>query len=409
MLEITFFNLDVFFFSNAINLDIFSLILIFLAYAIGFLTLLMSDTRISNLTTSKYLYLNLFVIIVYGFSLTTNLVNMFIFYELLLLPSIAYILNVGYTQRSAQACVYFVIWTQLGSLLVLLAISYIYSLTNFFYFYDISKFVFTKKESTLIFLLLFFGFGFKIPIWPTHYWLTKTHVEASSGFSIFLSGFLVKSALFGFYKISALLNIDISTTFYFIIAIIGCIDSSLKMWGQTDLKKLVAYCTVQEMNLILLCFCLGNSYIILCGILFCITHAFLSALMFFVVDCIYKRYHSRSITVVTGIMHNTPKLGILIFIMIIFFSGIPGTLKFLVEYNLYSYLFEISHLLTIVLIFFVNFVGLIGFCKCWFNALFGFSNKSDNCIIDLTKKEIYISIYCLGSLFFFTFFSFFIL
>lgn len=61
----------------------------------------------------------------------------------------------------------------------------------------------------------------------------------------------------------------------------GVIDSSLKMWGQTDLKKLVAYGTIQEMNIIYLAFCWGDAYSILGGILFTATHAFLSALMFF--------------------------------------------------------------------------------------------------------------------------------
>lgn len=69
---------------------------------------------------------------------------------------------------------------------------------------------------------------------------------------MFLSGFLVKTAVYGFYKITILLGNNVNTTFFLTICIIGIIDSSLKMWGQTDLKKLVAYCTIQEMNLIYL-------------------------------------------------------------------------------------------------------------------------------------------------------------
>jgi hydrogenase-4 component F len=79
-------------------------------------------------------------------------------------------------------------------------------------------------------------------------------VEAPSGFSICLSGFLVKSALYGFYKITNLFPSTLNTTLFITIAFIGVVDSSLKMWGQTDLKKLVAYGTIQEMNLIYLVF-----------------------------------------------------------------------------------------------------------------------------------------------------------
>jgi formate hydrogenlyase subunit 3/multisubunit Na+/H+ antiporter MnhD subunit len=85
--------------------------------------------------------------------------------------------------------------------------------------------------------------------------LTKTHVEAPSGFSIYLSGFLVKSALYGFYKLTNILCGDFDTSIFITITMIGVIDASLKMWGQTDLKKLVAYGTIQEMNLIFLVFC----------------------------------------------------------------------------------------------------------------------------------------------------------
>ena len=107
-------------------------------------------------------------------------------------------------------------------------------------------------------MLLFLGFGFKIPVWPFHYWLTKTHVEAASGFSIYLSGFLVKSALYGFYKLTNSLGVNVDTTAYILIAMLGIVDASLKMWGQKILKKLVAYGTIQEMNLIYLTFCWGD-------------------------------------------------------------------------------------------------------------------------------------------------------
>ena len=139
------------------------------------------------------------------------------------------------------------------------------------------------------------------------------------------------------------------------------------------------------------------------GVFFVITHSFLSALMFFLVDSIYKRYHSRSIVSVTGISHTAPNLGISIFFMMLFFSGIPGTVKFLVEFALYVKLFSISPFLLFILIFFINFVGIIGFSKCWFNALFGAPSQNNLTCLDLTKKEIFIISYCFINLIFFNF------
>jgi len=72
---------------------------------------------------------------------------------------------------------------------------------------------------------------------------------------MYLSGFLVKSAVYGFYKLTNLFSSEINSVLFSTIAMMGVVDASLKMWGQTDLKKLVAYGTIQEMNLIYLTFC----------------------------------------------------------------------------------------------------------------------------------------------------------
>ena len=135
------------------------------------------------------------------------------------------------------------------------------------------------------------------------------------------------------------------------------------MWGQTDLKKLVAYCTIQEMNFIFLLLVFGDSFLKEISFLFCITHAILSSLMFYIVDCIYRRFHSRSIFQINGIFIYTPNLAIFIFIMCIFFAGLPGTLKFSVEFCIFSNIINISSLINIILIFSTNFLRVVGFSK----------------------------------------------
>lgn len=390
---------------NFLSFDFFGLILLFLAYIVGLISFLTLDSRFywKNL---KYLFsINFFTLVVYLYVSTNNLLLFFFFYELLLLPSVFVVYAVSSSRRAIQACLYFIIWTQIGSFLVLCCVSYILSTTGLFYFNELSKYVFTKTEVFLLYTFIFLGFGFKVPIWPFHYWLTKTHVEAPSGFSIYLSGFLVKSALYGFYKITSIFGVEIDTTIFLVICFLGVIDASLKMWGQTDLKKLVAYGTIQEMNLIYLTLMFGDSFAIIAGILFTATHAFLSALMFFIVDCIYRRYHTRSVVEVTGILHNTPNLGVAILIMCIFFAGIPGTIKFISEFYIFSGLASVSIFSCALLMFLANVFGLIGFCKNWYNSVFGMNTKIFSVLpLDLTFKEIYIIFYCFFFLFFFSFF-----
>ena len=374
-----------------ISLDFFGLVLLLIAYFAGLLSFLALDNKLYWKNLKYMTYLNIFVLIVFFYVTTNNLLVLFIFYEFLLIPSFLLVYFLAPSRKSTQASLYFVIWTQIGSFFVLLTTFYIISATGQLNFFLIKNYNFTETEVFFLSLVLFLGFGFKVPIWPFHYWLTKTHVEAPSGFSMYLSGFLVKTALYGFYKISSLLGGEMNSIFFSTICIIGIVDSSLKMWGQTDLKKLVAYGTVQEMNIIYLTLCWGDSLNVVSGILFCITHALLSVLMFYLVDVIYRRYGSRSVVEVSGILQRTPNLAIAIFVMCIFFSGLPGTLKFTTEFYIFSSFFDFSPFSCLFTFFIANCLGLIGFSKCWFNSIFGMSYKNTNqTILDLTIKEFYI-------------------
>lgn len=398
--------LNLFLFWFEFSVDFFGLILLFLGYFVGILSLLALDNRLfwKNI---KYLFaLNAFIIIVYFYVFSTNLLLFFLFYEFLLIPSFLIVYFVSPSRRAIQASLYFLIWTQIGSFLVLVVIAYLVSVVGSSDFSSIKLYNFSYKESFLVYLFLFLGFGFKVPLWPFHYWLTKTHVEAPAGFSMYLSGFLVKSAVYGFYKITNLLGNDINTTIFSTICIIGIVDSSLKMWGQTDLKKLVAYGTIQEMNLIFLTFCWGDSNAILGGILFSATHGALSALMFYIVDCLQRRFNSRNVVEISGVLQITPMLGIAIITMCVLYAGLPGTLKFTCEFYIFCGLFELTPALTLFLFFVANVLGLVGFSKCWFDAVFGMSLKNHKLApFDLNTKELYIIYISISFLFLFVFFS----
>ena len=378
-----------------LSLDFFGFILLLLAYLAGIFSLIALDSRFLYRNINHVIYINIFTTIVFMYVLTNNLLYLFLFYEFLLLPSVIIVYFMSPSRRAVQVCLYFIIWTQIGSFLVLCVISYVLSICGSSNFVFIQNYTFTNNEVYFLFLFLFIGFGFKVPIWPLHYWLTKTHVEAPAGFSMYLSGFLVKTALYGFYKISNLLGGSLDTTFFLVICIIGVTDSSIKMWGQTDIKKLVAYATVQEMNLIYLAFCWGSSLSLYGGFLFCITHTALSTLMFFIVDCVQKRFNSRNVSEISGILQITPNLGVSILLMNILYSGLPGTLKFSSEIFIFLGIIESSFLFAFFLIFIANVVGLIGFSKCWFNILFGMNFKLKNLpVYDLTLRES-ITIICI--------------
>jgi len=382
------------------SIDMVGFIFIFIAYIVSIISFLALDSKLYWNNLRFIFTCNVLMLVIFLFTVVDDYLVFFLLYEGLLIPSFLFVYFVSPYRRGIQASLYFLIWTQIGSILVLAALSYLLWRTGGTNFNTVRDFTFTSEEIWFMYFLFFLGFGFKVPIWPFHYWLTKTHVEAPAGFSIFLSGFLVKSAVYGFYKLTNLLGGEINTVFFSVFCLMGVIDASMKMWGQVDLKKLVAFATIQEMNLAYLTFLFGDSYAMIGGVIFCLMHAFLSSLMFYLVDCIQKRYGTRLITEITGILHITPNLGISIIFMHIFFSGLPGTIKFIGELYIFGALFEFMPASVTIIIFIANYFGMLGFSKCWFNCIFGLTMKNqDKLPLDLNVIEICIITTCFLFLF----------
>jgi len=118
------------------------------------------------------------------------------------------------------------------------------------------------------------------------------------------------------------------------------------------------------MSLLYLTFIGGDTNCFIGGVMLCITHSLLSSLMFFLVDCIQRRYKTRLIAELSGILHKTPNLGISLILMVVLYSGLPGSLKFTSEFYIYSGLLESMPMLSIITIFSSNLFGILGFSKC---------------------------------------------
>lgn len=162
--ELRFFGFD-----PHLSLDLFGSFIICLAFFIGALAIIVSDTRLKLESTPLFAYFQFFVLIVYGFVTIQDSYMLFVFYELLLLPSFFFVLFGSYTNKAVQAALYFVIWTQVGSFLVFIAICYMNNLVGCSDLYTIRSFKFKPSESAILYALFFFGFGIKVPIWPFHY------------------------------------------------------------------------------------------------------------------------------------------------------------------------------------------------------------------------------------------------
>lgn len=381
-----------------ISLDFFGLILITLSYLVGFISLTsLSDKSYWN-DTKQPLIFNLFTLVVMLYVSCDHLFMFFLYYEFLLIPSFLIVYYASSNRKGIQASIYFLIWTQTGSLMVLAVILYLMQVDGVYYFNELVSLGTYLDHVDTLKLVLFIGFGFKVPLWPLYYWLTKTHVEATGSFSMYLSGFLVKTALFGLYKFLLVTQWCGSNTLLLAIALMGVIISSLQMWSQVDLKKLVALCTVQEMNLLLICFLFGQTSLVYIGVLFCFMHAMLSTMMFFLVDLVQKRVGTRLTTEVVGISHVAPNLAISIVLMCLCFLALPFTLKFTCEFILFTGLLDLSSLILLITALVTNWVAPIAFCRIWYSMIFGTPNSKYFNVVDLDYKEVHVISICVFTL-----------
>ena len=244
----------------------------------------------------------------------------------------------------------------------------------------ISGSFFYKAASFFIFI----GFSVKIPLWPFHFWLTKTHVEASTGFSIFLSGILVKTALLGLFKFKFIF-FYLNEFFIFFIISYGVIDVSLKMYSQVDLKKLVAYATIQEMGLLMLVVCFDSIYTRQLLLYFCFFHTAISGIFFLINDFIYKRVGSRHLLNISGLCTTQPGLFLVTVVSLFIFLGIPFTVKFYIELQFLYKLLYTNIYYGFLFIFIVQYISIVFFFKNVVLFLFGpiFYTKS----LDITLSE----------------------
>lgn len=333
------------------------------------------------------------VILTAGYVLffTDSLILFFFSYETLLVPSFFILYNFAKTRRCVEAAYLMFFWTQFGALFLILAFLYIFFVCGASSFSAISDFYFNVFELNFIFLCLLFGFGVKLPIWPFYGWLPKAHVEASTNFSIFLSGVLVKFAFFGFLK--CLLAIQLEPTFYFVypFLIVGIVDSVFKLFYQIDLKKLVAYSTVVEMHWLTLCVVSGQSSLILSGFCMLISHALLSTNSFLLVDALARRFKTRLVTEISGINFICPKLFLISLANLLVFLGFPGSIMFISEILFFAFLFDLFPALYLLLVVLLYLVAPTFVFRTWMNVLFGASvNFNRELPTDLSSKELLV-------------------
>ncbi len=283
-------------------------------------------------------YMGAFLImsgIMIGVFAALDAVLFYVFWEAMLIPMFL-IIGVWGGANRVYAAVKFFLYTLLGSLLMLVALIYLYNQSGgSFSILDFHQVAIPMEAQILIFIAFFFAFAVKVPMFPVHTWLPDAHVEAPTGGSVILAAIMLKVGAYGFLRFSMPIVPDASHELAGVmiaLSLIAVVYIGLVALMQSDMKKLVAYSSISHMGFVTLGFFIFNAYGMEGALLQMISHGFVSGALFLCIGVLYDRMHSRKIADYGGVANTMPVFAAFFMLFAMANSGLPGTSGFVGEF-----------------------------------------------------------------------------
>ncbi|MBX6374258.1 MAG: NADH-quinone oxidoreductase subunit M [Acetobacteraceae bacterium] len=269
-----------------------------------------------------------------GFFCATDLLLFFLFFEMVLIPMFL-IIGIWGGERRVYAAFKFFLYTLAGSLLMLLAIIFLWYRVGTT---DIAALVEAGVEPRFqiwLFLAFFAAFAVKVPMWPVHTWLPDAHVEAPTAGSVILAGVLLKLGGYGFVRLSLPLFPQASAELaplIFALSVIAIVYTSYVALAQEDMKKLIAYSSVAHMGIVTLGIFTFNHQGLSGAVFQMLAHGIVSSALFLCVGVLYNRIHSRDIARYGGVAKVMPAFAVVFMLFSMANVALPGTANFVGEF-----------------------------------------------------------------------------
>ncbi len=286
-----------------------------------------------------------------GIFMALDLFLFYFFWEMLLVPLYFLIAIWGYAERRTYAAVKFFIFTQASGLLMLLGILGLYFVHGHatgVYTFNYMELLGTRMSESLAFWLMlgfFVAFAVKLPIVPFHVWLPDAHTEAPTAGSVDLAGLVLKIGAYGMLRFVIPLFPKAAFDFApvaMIIGVVGIIYGAVVAYGQTDLKRLVAYTSISHMGFVLLGLFAWNQLALQGSIVIMLSHGISTSALFILVGDLYERIHTRDMTRMGGFWKKVPRMGGVGMVFALASLGLPGLGNFVGEFLVLLGLYRVN-------------------------------------------------------------------
>ncbi len=321
-------------------LDGLSLVLVALTIFLGIMSVLCSWNEIRERV--GFFHMNLLWILagILGVFMALDLFLFYFFWELMLIP-MYFLINIWGHENRVYASLKFLIFTQAGGLLMLLSILglyFIHGRDTGVYTFDYPLLLGTAMSSRAAFwIMLGFVIAFivKLPVFPFHPWLPDAHTEAPTAGSVVLAGLLLKTGAYGLLRFVLPLFPNASATIgqvMLVLGVIGIIYGALLAFGQTDLKRFVAYTSVSHMGFVLIGIFAGNQTALSGAVMQIVAHGISTGALFIIAGMIQERVHTREMSSMGGFWSSAPRLSSVGLVFALASLGLPGFGNFVAEF-----------------------------------------------------------------------------